>query len=818
MKSHAQMVERNSFKYMGKQSPYLALAPESHFVSPKQILLSIEGSSLPFSLDDTTAGIENEFQAAVIGNNETVDLPNAIANSSYFKNIIKKAKSGDSPRQVLTSLEDFLEEENNNVWENSWVRFPRKYLSPRAEDVFQRDLLADKSFPALGTRSDIKQFSFVEDGELQVRIPISYLLKLALADVTGLPNTPNSLSEIADKLMGCFLSDNTSPEVTSFYITPLSKKFGKGRSVADEALLRYLSCQLLIQYANKQFNLTESGQKARIYFAPNPPVRQRKLNELIPDSFYRELFMSPCLSGWDKGEEKHQYMGFCHRTLSNSQLNAVYKLKEAGIISTNLVVLPNTSNTSLANNGTHVSLGSDILSKVLSDPASGFSAVEEKYFGDLVIKITEHFLPLFVGQYSGAPYRLDFWDFHPEKVLGYLPHQLDYTHLRMLWRRWKKKAHLKFLGRRFTPFGPELFDRIFSVLAGVKGDFVSDYRLIDYFISLLSTEHSPALSGKLGNDEKLKNDLATMGVFDQNMATYLLCRMRQYATMGYSGFEARYYSQFEQIGDDLGEAVNLQVLINALAYKYVLNNQFCHFDIPDSPSIESERRQVFFGSAIGIPTFFVQKDTENRFLRRILEVTERKRASRRYNGYIRVYNHEYKRALLRVIRDDAKDLIEMMGMEPTLNDLQMRLDYPDDSSVSGKLTKGILAETGSSKVMKLSGEEFNTAAETYYRETLRKKQIDEAFMVLQKDAMKMVSPLLAVNSSLYKKLELITEGKSVVEFIKGLKKDALEEALPLDKLVKLIQLTLMVVDSNKQFASANKNTSINQQEANASVY
>jgi hypothetical protein len=32
----------------------------------------------------------------------------------------------------------------------------------------------------------------------------------------------------------------------------------------------------------------------------------------------------------------------------------------------------------------------------------------------LAIKIVEHFLPLFVGAYSAAPYRLDFADFHPE--------------------------------------------------------------------------------------------------------------------------------------------------------------------------------------------------------------------------------------------------------------------------------------------------------------------------------------------------------------------------------------------------------------------
>jgi hypothetical protein len=31
-----------------------------------------------------------------------------------------------------------------------------------------------------------------------------------------------------------------------------------------------------------------------------------------------------------------------------------------------------------------------------------------------------------------ALYRLDFWDFHPEKALEFLPHEPDFTHLRMI--------------------------------------------------------------------------------------------------------------------------------------------------------------------------------------------------------------------------------------------------------------------------------------------------------------------------------------------------------------------------------------------------
>ncbi len=262
--------------------------------------------------------------------------------------------------------------------------------------------------------------------------------------------------------MGHFSNDNTSPETFSFHVVQIRPEAGSGRALAKETAKRFLLTQLLVMYANHQFALEESGQKAILYFSPHPPVRQKQLNECISDSFYRELFMSPCLSGWDNGQEKHAYMCLCHQVLSRSQLNAVAKLREAGIITRNLVVLPNVSNISLANNGTHISIGSNKLTSSLSDQHSAFGRPHEKYLGDLVIKIVEHFLPLFVGTYSAAPYRLDFTDFHPERVLGFLPHELDYTHLRMLWRRWKKKASLKVLGQPITPFGLKSFDRVLS--------------------------------------------------------------------------------------------------------------------------------------------------------------------------------------------------------------------------------------------------------------------------------------------------------------------------------------------------------------------
>jgi hypothetical protein len=235
------------------------------------------------------------------------------------------------------------------------------------------------------------QFLYRENGEDFVRIPISCLLKLSLAELVGSQNRiPALIRNTAIGLMPRFLNDNTSPETYSFHVVrPFAAK-SIGNGLARETAKRFLLSQLLVMYGNRHFDLLGHGQKAMVYFAPHPPVRQRDLKESISDSFYRELFMSPCLSGWNRGEEKHAYMNLCHQVLSRSQLNAVSKLREAGIIANNLVVLPNTSNISLANNGTHVSLGSRRLTEARRQENPAFGAAEEKLVGDLTIKIFEH--------------------------------------------------------------------------------------------------------------------------------------------------------------------------------------------------------------------------------------------------------------------------------------------------------------------------------------------------------------------------------------------------------------------------------------------
>jgi hypothetical protein len=186
-----------------------------------------------------------------------------------------------------------------------------------------------------------------------------------------------------------------------------------------------------------------------------------------------------------------------------SQLSALTKLRDAGIISRGLVSLPTVCSVSLANNGTHVSLGSSRLAEQLAHGNARMGNHDEKYLGDLAVKIFEHFLPLFGGSYSAAPYRIPFEDFHPEKVLAFLPHELDYTHLRMVWRRWKKKADLKVFGHPLTPFGPRTLDKLLAFVFRLKGDFVPDYRLIDYLaLALVVLKKKEAQGEDVGNESR----------------------------------------------------------------------------------------------------------------------------------------------------------------------------------------------------------------------------------------------------------------------------------------------------------------------------
>lgn len=750
----------------------------------------------PFSATDTTVGVENELQAAVIGAKEQVDLAVIIEKSNYFQNLLRRAKRGEMSLSSVSELQGFLDQNDEQLWENSWVRFPRKRLSHHAVTVLQHDLLVDKSCPEGGSRSDCHRFQFIHQGEEWLRLPISYLLKLALADAISQPDLSFPLFfQVGKRLMEHFISDNTSPEITSFLVTGSSHGELPGMEAAKETANRFYFTQLLVHYANKQFHLQQHGQTCHLYMAPNPPLRQKQLNDMVSDAFYRELFLNPCLSGWQHGEEKNRYMALCHRTLSRSQLNAIAKLKEAGIVTNNLVVLPNTSNTCLANNGVHITLGSKVLSQCYGEQSGLSGSDPEKYFGDLVIKIVEHFLPIFVTTVSAAPYRLGFNDFHPEKALGFLPHELDYTHLRMLWRRWKKKAELRFCGHRLTPWGPEKVDRFISKILRLRGDYIPDVRLIDYLVALQSVEQSPALDGVAGNQERLKKDLTDMGVFDTRMAMYLPYRLREQAKMHFSGFEGRHYSLFPRLLKDMSRAVNLQTIVTAMAYHWVATGVIRHEHIPDNPFIESERRQIFFATSIGIPTFFVHADTKNFLLRRILSRVQGQRHSRRYKGYIRVGIAAYQQACVQTIREEGGWLMEAAGVREELAKVQAIL-AGKKKTAAARLTGNILGTKGwHGSAMDIDAVRFNQAAEGYYRTELWRDHMEEGLQVFAQNGRQFDRVGGQVPGRM---AEIVTGGSSVTAFIDRFGRKVISGKATADETQRLILLSLLIFEQKQR--------------------
>ena len=783
---------QNALKTVHSTPPQAPSAPLARLLGIPRGNESQLMEALPFAPRDVTAGTENEFQTAVTGPNAGMDLVKTIESSNYYQNLIRRARSGEfSPRQA-TDLERFLAEREGGPWENSWVRFPEQRLNTYARHIFRADLKSDKADPASPQRKDAHRFRVKVNGESFVRVPVSYLLKLSLAHVIGSQSRLHPLVRIAgERMMGHFLNDNSSPEILSFHPVRSGRAGSIGAELARETLIRFLFTQWLIEHAQEQFQLSRNGQEVKLFFSASPPRAQQELNGLISDSFYRELFMSPCLSGWPRGEEKHSYMHLCHQVLSRSRLNAVSKLREAGIITSNLVVMPQTSSTSLANNGTHISLGSRKLTRLLKDPASGFTPAHEKYLGDLVIKIAEHFLCLFPGTYAASPCRLGFQDFHPEKILGFLPHELDFTHLRMLWRRWKGKARLQVLGRSLTPFGPAWLDRSLSRLFRLKGDFVPDYRPIDYLVALMGTDQSPGLDGRLGNSARLMADLSQMGVFDPRMSFYQLIKLREFRHMGFSGFEHRYHSIFEHLPTDMAGATDLQALITALAVKYALTDQVGHRDIPDDPEVESERRQFFFAASIDLPTVYVKTQTRNRFLVRILKGIPTRRTSRRYPGYTRIPTRDYKMALVAFLKEEAGEFIRHHRMAGILSELEIRIKSPGQFSASGKLVRGILGETG--HPMDLPSREFNERAEAYYMDELRLKQMNDGFNALY-PVFRDLELWAQRDPAFAQALGTILGSQQPLVFLKQMRRPFLDQSLPPDQRVRLMNLIILHVN------------------------
>jgi hypothetical protein len=185
-------------------------------------------------------------------------------------------------------------------------------------------------------------------------------------------------------------------------------------------------------------------------------------------------------------------------------------------------------------------------------------------------------------------------------------------------------------------------------------------------------------------------------------------------------------------------------------------------------------------------------------MKRILKRTRRTRSSHRYQGYIRVYNHEFRIALMDILKADAAELIEMMGMSETMADLARRMTSPETYAVADRLTRSILDEADAEHPMKLTGKDFNTAAEEYYRSSLRERHIREALNFLEQDFTKLDACAALGRGFFREAVAGILEHRSAWEFLTDIRGRLVSEEIDDTDLTRLIHLMILSIHHDIQ--------------------
>jgi hypothetical protein len=135
----------------------------------------------------------------------------------------------------------------------------------------------------------------------------------------------------------------------------------------------------------------------------------------------------------------------------------------------------------------------------------------------------------------------------------------------------------------------------------------------------------------------------------------------------------------------------------------------------------------------------------------------------------------------------------MLHLDETLDDLAVRLDDPDRCAAIGKLTKGILQEGNIRSPFKLSADEFNQAAERFYRSELRSRHIREALRFFKEDAVRLYTSAIRQNPVIREALHEILGNRGISDFIFIAEQDVLDYRASDETLEKMLCLMVVAV-------------------------
>ena len=124
----------------------------------------------------------------------------------------------------------------------------------------------------------------------------------------------------------------------------------------------------------------------------------------------------------------------------------------------------------------------------------------------------------------------------------------------------------------------------------------------------------------------------------------------------------------------------------------------------------------------------------------------------------------------------------------TLRDLQARLD-DQRLTASGKLARGILDNLGTGKPLTAKADEFNAAAEQYYRTALCRAQMRETFSFLEEDF------AAATGWKEGEKTVLVTElgGNDPLKFLRSCRDEVVSDKASPETLTRLLGLVILSI-------------------------
>jgi hypothetical protein len=104
--------------------------------------------------------------------------------------------------------------------------------------------------------------------------------------------------------------------------------------------------------------------------------------------------------------------------------------------------------------------------------------------------------------------------------------------------------------------------------------------------------------------------------------------------------------------------------------------------------------------------------------------------------------------------------------------------------------------------MSLSGDGFNGAAESYYRETLRLRHFTEAFELLEEEISQIDAAKSRIDDRYRRVLTTVIGSKSGAEFLREIKEDVIHERADSETLRLCIHLTLLIVCRDREIAGS----------------